>query len=388
MMALAELLEPFDHDLAFDLHGRSLGGVRVTGISDDSRNLEPGDVFVAVAGAASDGHSFVEAAIARGAVAVLAERQVEAGSNVPVLIVKDLDVNRGALAARLYGDPSRTMRCVGVTGTNGKTSIACFIADMLGSLGQRAGYLGTIGWGLSGALEPAALTTESAIILQKRLTVLRDLGADWAVMEVSSHALDQRRVDAVDFRYAVFSNLTRDHLDYHGTFENYGAAKARLFAFDGLRAAIVNVDDAFGRTLAGGLPASVEPVTVGSGEDELTDVPRPDVSWSDLVYTATGVEGRWQTPWGSSRFALPVFGSFSIANVSAALAVLCHAGFEFEAVVSAAGSVRGVPGRMEFFHTEPGVVVDYAHTPDALEKMLTALRLHVKGRLICVWLRR
>ena len=214
--------------------------------------LNPGDVFVAVAGAASDGHGFVEAAIARGAVAVLAERPVETPrSNVPVLIVKDLDVHAVAPWRRVcYGDPSRTMRCVGVTGTNGKTSIACFIADMLGALGQRAGYLGTIGWGLSGELEPAALTTESAIILQKRLPSCSNSAPDWTVMEVSSHALDQRRVDAVDFRYAVFSNLTRDHLDYHGTFEDYGAAKARLFAFDGLQAAIVNVDDAFGRTLA------------------------------------------------------------------------------------------------------------------------------------------
>lgn len=375
-MALAELIAPFEHRQSAG-HGRqSLGDLMVNGICDDSREVAAGDLFVAVSGAASDGHRFVRAAVERGAVAVLAERDLEAAVPVPVVVVAGLAPQRSALASRLFGAPSSRLKCVGVTGTNGKTSIACFIADMLVALGQKAGYLGTIGWGVPGALETAALTTESAIRVQKRLLSLVEQGLGWAVMEVSSHALDQSRVDAVDFHYAVFSNLSRDHLDYHRDYDSYGAAKARLFALGHLRAAVINVDDEFGRNLATTIRPPVDLIRYGAAD--------ADVVWSGLQFSATGISGRWHTPWGVREFAAPLFGEFSIANLSAALAVLCHAGFDLHDVVEAAQRVRCVPGRMEFFQTRPGVVVDFAHTPDALLKMLKALRPHVDGRLICV----
>lgn len=214
-MVLSELI---DASMAPEAAGDALR-VEVTGLSDDSRDIEHGDLFLAVAGAASDGHVFASQAVARGAVAVAAEHPLQ-GIKAPVVVVPELSRLRSVLASRLLGKPSDSMRCVGVTGTNGKTSIACFIAQLVTRLGQPAGYMGTIGWGAPGwgnwdQLAISELTTEGAVIVQKRLARLNDDGNSWAVLEASSHALHQHRLDGVSFDYAVFSNLTRDHLDYH-----------------------------------------------------------------------------------------------------------------------------------------------------------------------------
>ncbi|MEM8766789.1 MAG: UDP-N-acetylmuramoyl-L-alanyl-D-glutamate--2,6-diaminopimelate ligase [Pseudomonadota bacterium] len=348
----------------------------VTGITDDSRAVAPGDVFVAVTGQAADGHRYAAAALEAGAVAVLAERAVAEAAG-PVLLVDDLKAARSTLAGRVFGAPSQRLTSVGVTGTNGKTSIACFVAELSERLGEAAGYLGTIGWGRLGALASSALTTESAINVQRRLAALADSGCAWAVLEVSSHALDQRRVDGVSFDFAVFSNLSRDHLDYHGTFEAYGKAKARLFHFPELRGAVINGDDPFGRRLAEELQGSVPVFLYGSG-------PEADVRWSDLEFHNAGVRGTLTTPWGAGPFEVPLFGDFSVANAVAALAVLCAAGKPFSAVCEALGTLTAVPGRMEFFPGQRTLLVDYAHTPDALEKMLRALTPHRRGRILCV----
>ncbi|HEY5644889.1 MAG TPA: UDP-N-acetylmuramoyl-L-alanyl-D-glutamate--2,6-diaminopimelate ligase, partial [Pseudomonadales bacterium] len=223
----------------------------------------------------------------------------------------------------------------------------------------------------------SGLTTESAITIQKRLRAFRDQGIDWAVLEVSSHALDQHRVDAVDFDCAVFSNLTRDHLDYHDSFESYGRAKARLFRFPGLKAAIINVDDAFGRALAGDLEGAVNVITYGAAEDA-------QIRWSGLAFQPAGVSGRLATPWGEGSFDLPLYGDFSVANAAAALGVLCATGSDFRAVVAGLARLKSVPGRMEFFPGRPTIVVDYAHTPDAVAKMLIALRPHAPERIVCL----
>jgi UDP-N-acetylmuramoyl-L-alanyl-D-glutamate--2,6-diaminopimelate ligase len=349
--------------------------VPVTGITDDSRDVSRGDLFVAVTGAASDGHRFAEQAVAGGAVAVLAERPLPSIS-VPVALVSDLKRLRGTLAARVFGHPSAALEVVGVTGTNGKTSIACFIAELaMGLSGRPAGYMGTIGWGASGDLEQSNLTTASAITIQRRLARFRDQGFGWAVLEASSHALDQHRLDGVALDYAVFSNLSRDHLDYHGDFDAYGRAKARLFRFAQLKACVINVDDPFGLELARQPAADVDVITCGRDGD---------ISWEGLSFAADGIRGHFHTPWGDADFELPLYGSFSVANVAAAVGVLCHAGFELPAVVQALATLSGVPGRMEFFAGTPTLVVDYAHTPDALEKMLEGLRPHAHGRLVCV----
>lgn len=346
------------------------------GLSEDSRTVAPGDAFVAVSGAAADGHDFVAQAAERGAVCVLAERHL-AEPVIPVVAVEGLRERRGALAARFYGDPSRKLRCIGVTGTNGKTSIAHHLADLAGRLGQRAGYLGTLGWGEIGCLEPAALTTADAIATQRRLACLSERGCAWACLEASSHALAQGRVDDVRFECAVFSNLTRDHLDYHADFAEYGAAKRRLFEFPSVRVAVVNIDDAFGRELAANLKGP-EVITVGRHGG--------DLSWGPVDCHDAGVSARLSSPWGSAEIDLPVFGDFSLANVAAAIGALAASGFSFPELVERARRLTGVPGRMEFFRKpgRPTVVVDYAHTPDALTNALGALAAHCRGRLICV----
>lgn len=367
-MSLARLLEGFAA-VAED--------VTVQGMAEDSREVAEGDVFLAMQGAVVDGHEHAADAVARGAVAVIAERALPA-LGVPVAVLPELRQQRGAMAARFFGDPGRHLYCVGVTGTNGKTSIAHYLADLATRLGRPAGYLGTIGWGRVGELTPARLTTEDPVTVQRRLASLRQHGCRWAVLEASSHALDQERIREVPFRTAVFSNLSRDHLDYHQSLEAYGAAKARLFHWPGLELAVLNVDDDFGRELAGSLAAGVERITYGRDGD---------VRWSDLELSDAGAAGLWHTPWGQARFTLPVQAEFSVANVAAALAVLCHHGAGLDDVVQAAVELAPVPGRMERF-TAPGrpvVVVDFAHTPDALEKVLMALRPATPGRLICVF---
>ncbi len=381
MTAVAIPLQNLLAELEISGVPEAVGALSVTGISDDSRAVCAGDLFVAVRGEASDGHDYVAAAAASGAVAILAERDVAA--DVPVLVADDLKRQRSAVADLVYAQPSAALTCVGVTGTNGKTSIACYVAELAARLGRPAGYMGTIGWGEPGALSAASLTTESAIMVQARLADFRDRSLDWAVLEVSSHALDQHRVDAVRFNYAVFSNLSRDHLDYHGDFESYGRAKARLFRFPELAAAVINLDDDFGRALAQELAGAVE--VLGYGEDVAASI-----RWSELDYHSAGVRGCFHTPWGDARFELPLFGDFSVANAAAALAVLCHSGCSLPDVVAALATLTPVPGRVEFFTGAPTLVVDYAHTPDALAKMLASLRPHLadaegeKSRLICL----
>jgi UDP-N-acetylmuramoyl-L-alanyl-D-glutamate--2,6-diaminopimelate ligase len=350
-------------------------------LEQDSRRVGAGDVFVALRGARHDGHEHVAAAAARGAIAALAERPV-ADAGVPVIVVPQLRDRLGVLAARFYGDPGQDLYCVGVTGTNGKTSIAHYLADLATRMGHPAGYIGTIGWGRIGALGGAELTTPDPVTVQRQLADLRDQGCRWVVLEASSHALAQDRVRAVPFRAAVFSNLSRDHLDYHGDMAAYGAAKARLFAWPGLELAVVNGDDTFGRSLLGSLPGSVR--SLGYGR---SDGPQPDISWSGLVFDDAGATGRWHTPWGESAFRLPVHAEFSVANVAAALGVLGAAGVALDAFVGAAATLAQVPGRMEYFRApgRPAVVVDFAHTPDALAQVLRTLRARTSGRLVCVF---
>jgi UDP-N-acetylmuramoyl-L-alanyl-D-glutamate--2,6-diaminopimelate ligase len=352
--------------------------VPVRRLAEDSRRIGPGDVFVAVRGASADGHDHAAAAVARGAVAVLAERPLP-GLGVPVVVVPELRARRGALAARLHGHPGERLYCVGITGTNGKTSIAHHLADLASRLGFAAGYVGTVGWGRVGALTASRLTTEDPITLQDRLAALVDDGCRWAVLEVSSHALAQQRVRDVPFRAAVFSNLSRDHLDYHGSLEAYAEAKGRLFQWPGLELAVLNADDPVGRRFAGSVSAGARCLQYGRDAG--------DVRWTALDFASGSARGRWLTPWGEAPLCLPVQAEFAVANVAAALAVLCHAGVPLADVAAAAGRLAPVPGRLERFAAPggPDVVVDFAHTPDALEKVLEALRPATRGRLVCVF---
>ena len=364
----------------------SLGGLAVSGLTLNSRDARPGVAFVALRGTRHHGIAFAADAVARGAVAVIAESPAPTDAptlDVPVLWVDDLAMRVGELAARFDGDPSRHLRVIGVTGTNGKTSTVQLVAQALDRLGHRAASIGTLGTGLVGQLREGERTTPDAISVQDTLATFRDAGATHVAMEVSSHALVQGRVNGVAFEVAAFTNLTRDHLDYHGTMEAYGEAKARLFAWPGLKAAVINIDDAFGAALAQRLPASLARLRVSAaGQADA------DVAAEQVVTSGEGLAFLLRTPWGTRPVHSPLLGRFNVANLLTVVACLGALGEPFERIVEALQSLTPVNGRMNRLGDglrQPLVVVDYAHTPDALEQALTALRAHCSGQLLCVF---
>ncbi len=359
----------------------------VTGITLDSRTVRPGDLFLAVRGTRIHGQNFIMDAITRGAVAVLRESRGDEGAvelckRIPVVSVSGLRHRAGGIASRFYSNPAASMKVVGITGTNGKTSCCHFLAQAL-SLSAPAGVIGTLGYGLYGALRESGNTTPDAVTLQGALADFRDRGARHTVMEVSSHGLDQGRVQGVAFDTAVFTNLSRDHLDYHGDMNRYGAAKRRLFSTSGLRNAVINADDPFGRELLASLPAGVNAVGYSL---EGRSAPPAMVSARDLVPGSGGVQMRVYTPWGEGHLESPLLGRFNAGNLLAALATLLCLDVPLGDAIGRLSRVTPVAGRMEAFRDDGGplVVVDYAHTPAALEQVLEALQEHGR-RLWCVF---
>lgn len=364
---------------------RGAARIVVSGLALDSRRVQRGDAFFALRGAQGHGIEFAASAVQRGAQVVLAEAPVveTAPLDVPLLWIEGLTDQVSEIAARFYERPTEAIRVVGITGTNGKTSCVQLLAQALTFLGHRAASIGTLGAGLHGKLLEGERTTPDAITVQRQLADFRDAGASHVAMEVSSHALEQGRVAAVDFEVAAFTNLTRDHLDYHGSMEAYGQAKARLFSWPGLQAAVINVDDAFGADLLASLPAGVAALRVSSA-----DSADADVVASAIVTSADGLALRLRTPWGVRNVHSRLLGRFNVANLLTVAACLGALGEPFEKIISALESLQPVSGRMSRLggqHGMPLVVVDYAHTPDALEQALAALRAHCAGRLICVF---
>lgn len=351
--------------------------IEVGDLRIDSRAVQPGDAFVALGGDAFDGHDFAAQAEGRGAAAVLSERAVK-GLSVANVVVPDLAQRCASLADTAYGQPSADLRCIGCTGTNGKTTISFQVASLLAKLGHTAGYLGTIGWGLADAeLKPARLTTEDVFTTQRRLRTLVDAGAGWVALEASSHALDQGRLDHVRMAAAVFTNLTRDHLDYHGDMASYEAAKARLFQRDELELALACADDPAGARMLASAPAVCDRLSYGLASNADVRVRRLP---SGLASVAT--------PWGAGEFKLPGIGDFSAQNLAAVIALGLWQGADFDAVLAAAEGVAAAPGRAQQVGGGPGqptVVIDYAHTPDALRKVLAACRSETSARVVCVF---
>ncbi|MEN8128684.1 MAG: UDP-N-acetylmuramoyl-L-alanyl-D-glutamate--2,6-diaminopimelate ligase [Pseudomonadota bacterium] len=364
--------------------------VSLSGISHCSGQVQSGDLFIALAGARTHGLAYIQEIIERGAVAVLWEPCQEVGEPdsscpIPCLKIPNLSRHIGYIAARFHGHPSREITVVGVTGTDGKTSVTQFIAQSLNSAVHPCGAIGTLGYGLYGKLSPASHTTPDALRLQAELRTLRDQGAKWVAMEVSSHALDQGRVMGTEFDLAVLTNLSRDHFDYHGNLESYALAKRRLFEMQGLRHAILNLDDVFGSELAQALSEKI-PVLgytldgkIGQGGARVVATrieSRPDGLLLDI-----------ETPWGRGELNCRLLGRFNAENILAALSVLLVLGLPFKEVLRRMRELHAVPGRMEAFgeDRQPLVVVDYAHTPAALKHVLLALRAHCQGRLWCVF---
>lgn len=368
-----------------------LPDVWVTGLSLDSRKVDKGELFLACAGTAQHGVHFIEQAVARGAVAVAVEPAAESvgvdldNCSVPAFWVDDLHLRISEVAGRFYGDPSREMALVGITGTNGKTSVSQFVAQ---SIAEKApcGVVGTLGSGLYGALSETGHTTPDAVTLQAQLAQMLEAGARHVAIEVSSHALEQGRVNGLHFEVAVYTNLSHEHLDYHGDMETYAAAKRRLLEMPGLKKAVINADDSTGRDWLSTLPKGVQAISYGlnGGEESLI---HPTLLADELHLDADGLSMRIHSPWGEGRLQTGLLGRFNASNLLAALGALLALGCEFDGAMTSLGRVMTVPGRMERFAAagRPLVVVDYAHTPDALENVLLALREHTRRRLWCLF---
>lgn len=360
-------------------------GTEVRRITSDSRDVRTGDAFAAYPGTRRDGRAFIADAIGRGAGAVLWDTHGFSWNHawkLPHLPLDDLKAKVGAIADFVYGHPSRELWMVGVTGTNGKTSCAHWIANGLDSSGRRSAVLGTLGNGLVGSLSPSANTTPDAAMLHETLAALKVAGAEAVAMEVSSHGLDQGRVNGVAFDVALFTNLSRDHLDYHGTMGAYGVAKAKLVGWPGLRVAVVNGDDAFGQSLIDSARGKGRKVlSYGFGA--------ADIAGSRLMPSSAGLAFHVETPWGSGEVETSLVGAFNASNLLGVLGVLLVSGVDLEQALDFISRVEAPPGRMQRSGGgyAPLVVVDYAHTPDALDKVLKALRPIVAqgGELVCVF---
>jgi UDP-N-acetylmuramoyl-L-alanyl-D-glutamate--2,6-diaminopimelate ligase len=360
-------------------------GARPHRITGDSRQVTAGTAFAAFPGTKADGRDFIGDALARGADAVLWEPHAFKWNpewHRAQLPVDGLKSKLGLIADFIYGSPSEALWVVGVTGTNGKTSCSRWIAQCLDRCGKRAAVIGTLGNGLVGAEEAATLTTPDAALLQEMLARYKKAGALAVAMEASSHGLDQGRVNGVAFDVALFTNLTRDHLDYHGTMAAYGAAKAKLFAWPGLRNRVINADDAFGQSLVDAARArGHEVLTYGLGS--------ADVAATGMATTARGLALSVATPWGRGELATKLVGAFNASNVLGCLGVLLASEISLADALAALADVEPPPGRMQRLGGQdaPLVVVDYAHSPDALENALRALRPAVaEGReLVCVF---
>ncbi len=380
--------------------------LEVGDVTLDSRAVGPGALFLACRGLGRHGAEFAGEALARGARAILYEpspgalQLVEAGlravagadnfgrNEVFVAPVPQLSRHAGTIADRFFARPSQMLRVAGITGTNGKTTCAWLLAQALGHCRRPAAYMGTLGAGFPQALSATEHTTPDAVAVHRRLAAMRKLGAEAVSMEVSSHALDQDRVGGVRFHTAAFTNLTRDHLDYHGTMAAYAEAKARLFSSPGLSVRVINADDELGARLATQLSPAQLVITTRAG---VAHEPASGARLVRAVRVATEISGLAvdvESSWGAVALSVPLIGEFNADNALTVLAVLLAWDIPLAEAAAAVESCRAAPGRMEAFGgrgAAPLAIVDYAHTPDALAKALRAARLHCRGRLRVVF---
>ena len=350
--------------------------IPVVALAYDNRRVVPGGVFFCVRGFTRDGHDFAADAIARGAVALVVDHPL--GLGVPEVVVDDVRAAMAPAAARLHGDPTATLRTIGVTGTNGKTTTAYLVRALLEAAGERTGLLGTVTSIVGGQPHEVTRTTPEAIDLQATFAAMRDGGDSHCVMEVSSHALALGRADAIHWAAAIFTNLTQDHLDFHPTMEDYFAAKCKLFVEGRPQVAVVNIDDPYGARLAAELRGVVPKlVTVG------IDAP-------DAQLRATGIESAFTGSTfsaGGRRLRSPLPGRFNVMNSLSAIAAVRALGVDDATIAAALPAAGRVPGRFEPVDEgqEFAVLVDYAHTPDSLENVLAAARPLTAGRLLCLF---
>ncbi|AFJ02043.1 UDP-N-acetylmuramoylalanyl-D-glutamate--2,6- diaminopimelate ligase [Methylophaga frappieri] len=376
MMVLNQLIQDLTSPLSVD--------VMVTGLSMDSRTVTAGDLFIATAKDMPQRQLHITQAENAGAVAIVVETEQSAiTSSLPVVMINDLDQHISLLADRFYHQPSQAMTVMAVTGTNGKTSVSQFVAQMLEISGEPCGVIGTLGVGRYGQLTESGMTTPSPVEVQHQLADMRDAGIKFVVIEASSHALEQGRLNAVNIDIAAFTNLSRDHLDYHGDMQRYGAAKMKLFDLSGVRSAVLNIDDDFVSESATNLAAKgINTCLVGQH-------PSAFVSAQNIGMTMTGMQFDFMMKASKKTVSVSLLGEFNIDNILVTAGILSQLGWSAEQIANHLPDLKAVPGRMQLVQQPafPTVVVDFAHTPSALALALIAMRKHVAttSALWCVF---
>lgn len=358
--------------------------VLVSGLSTDSRRVCPGDLFVALSGTRTDGHAFVQDAVRRGASAVLVEKLPGTALTVPVVVVDNVRKAMAAAAARFYDHPVRSLTLVGITGTNGKTTTSLLVESILAHAGMRVGVIGTLGYRWGAVKEKTDMTTPDAADLQHIFSRMKTSGVTHVVMEVSSHALELSRVDGVLYDVGVFTNLSQDHLDFHGSMERYFDAKRRLFvehikSFRNAHPMVVNGDDPYGKRLAQEFARAV--CTFGVDDAQSTIHPL------NYKLGAQGIEASVQTPGGPVAISSPLIGRLNLYNILAAIGAAHSLGVSLQTMAEGIAAVDSVDGRLQHLDNDCGlhVVVDFAHTSDAMEKALDCLKELSSGRLWVVF---
>lgn len=359
----------------------------LTGLTLDSRKLIGGELFLAVPGLSSDGRAFIGAALEAGASAVLVDSSGESFSETeflvgkPVIFIENLKTHISFLADRFYRQPSTKLKLIGVTGTNGKTSTCWYAAQLLSLLGEPCAVMGTLGKGLPTELEPCLNTTSDPVSTQGFMAELVSRDVSSMAMEVSSHGLHQGRADQLAFEVGVFTNISRDHLDYHKTMDAYAKAKALLFANGRVKKAVINRDDDYSELMLSSCSGDTEVFTFSTTSD------LADIKARNIRLDAGGVKADLDTPWGKGQLRTSQLGRFSLENLLAVIGAVCCQGYSLERVLEKVPQLSTVPGRMQRLggDQKPVVVVDYAHTPDALVSVLKALREHGAAKLICVF---
>lgn len=368
----------------------SVSAIDILALSCDSRTVTPGSLFFALAGHSQDGRQYIDAAVSAGASAVVCEDSAATANDssiswrgdVPVIGVRHVRTVLGLAAAEFFGNPSRGLAVTGVTGTNGKSTCVALLAQLEQALGHKAGVIGTLGYGFAGeSLSPTGMTTPDAISAQRMLRELADRQVQVVAMEVSSHGLAQSRVAGIDISKGIFTNLSRDHLDYHASMDAYAEAKAQLFALPSLRHAVINLDDRYSATMSQALPPGAQLWTYSLRQ------PLASVYASRIEFLPDGMRAVVRTPWGSGEIHTALLGEFNLYNLLAVMTATCAGGADFQTVLSLLPRLTPVPGRME--KIEPAadiqVVVDYAHTPEALRQVLASLRLHGNRKIHAVF---
>ena len=377
------------HNLKDLLYGiKDAPPIKYNNICDDSRYVNKGTVFFAVKGLSSDGCDFIESAINSGACAVIYEPPYDLSNietSIPIIAVDDLKLEIANIVSRHYESSINEMSIIGVTGTNGKTTVSWLIHQGFKKIGYKSGYIGTLGYGLEN-LNLNELTTPSCMKLHKILSEFQNSGVEYVVMEISSHAIDQRRIEGINFNSVIFTNLSRDHIDYHGNMENYGETKAKLFLERQSKIKIININDSFGRSLIervdeGVISTSIEPINID--KDKFISVTKYETNGS-------GFDIDLKSSWGTFKTHVPLLGTFNIENVIQTIALFLSHGFSLSKIQIIIEGMKAPSGRMESVdvdnnHLLPKVLVDFSHTPDALKLSLQSIRDHYDGKIWCVF---